>query len=364
MLVFWVAAAILSLVAAAMVVVGARKAARAPAEADPTLGLYQRQLAEIDDLVDRGLLDPTERRTAHAEAGRRLLAAADGEGGSAAAGRFDRTAAICLAAALPAVALAVYMVIGAPGLSDQPFGKRVEEWRATDPSSLDPQKLAAVLKTILRDRPGDVEGLRFLAQAQIASDEAFEATANLRKAIALAPQRADLWQMLGSAIMAENDGNIVPDAEEAFKQALRRDPTLPGPRYFLGRARIEAGAPEEGLALWRALLAELPEDMPARGGLVADIAAVERTGRIPQRQAAPAAETPEMQAAVRSMVDGLAARLAQNPDDPEGWIRLVRAYTVLGETDKRDAALATARARYKDRPQVMAGLAQALEAPQ
>jgi cytochrome c-type biogenesis protein CcmH len=71
-----------------------------------------------------------------------------------------------------------------------------------------------------------------------------------------------------------------------------------------------------------------------------------------------------MQAAVRGMVEGLAARLAQSPDDPEGWVRLVRAYTVLGETAKRDAALATARARYKDQPQVMTALAQALEAPQ
>ena len=32
------------------------------------------------------------------------------------------------------------------------------------------------------------------------------------------------------------------------------------------------------------------------------------------------------------MVEGLAARLKVHPDDPAGWVRLVRAYTVLGET--------------------------------
>ena len=39
---------------------------------------------------------------------------------------------------------------------------------------------------------------------------------------------------------------------------------------------------------------------------------------------------------IRSMVDRLAARLAAAPDDFDGWMRLGRAYRVLGD---RDAAL-------------------------
>ena len=33
------------------------------------------------------------------------------------------------------------------------------------------------------------------------------------------------------------------------------------------------------------------------------------------------------------MVDGLAARLKQNGNDLEGWMRLVRAYMVLGRRE-------------------------------
>ncbi len=51
----------------------------------------------------------------------------------------------------------------------------------------------------------------------------------------------------------------------------------------------------------------------------------------------------QQQAMIQSMVDGLAARLAQNGNDIEGWVRLVRAYKVLNEVDKARAALATAR---------------------
>jgi cytochrome c-type biogenesis protein CcmH len=48
-------------------------------------------------------------------------------------------------------------------------------------------------------------------------------------------------------------------------------------------------------------------------------------------------------AMVRGMVDRLAARLKQDGSDVEGWLRLVRAYTVLGERDRALSAAADAR---------------------
>jgi cytochrome c-type biogenesis protein CcmH len=368
MLIFWVVAAALSILAVGLVVGGAAMAARAPAEADPTLGLYRRQMGEIDDLVERGLLDPTERRTAHAEAGRRLLSAAEGDRPTGAPGRVNKLAAAAAIIGLPALALAVYLGVGSPGRGDQPYAARVAEWRASrDPNSLGPQRLAAVLQQVVRERPGDAEGLGFLAEVQIAANDPFQAASNLRSAIAIAPERADLWLMLGEAITLENEGTIVPAAETAFREALRRDPGALGAHYYLGRARIEAGAPAEGLVHWRALLAALPPEAPGRGALADQIAVVEKTGKVPPPAAAAPAQTatpgPEMQAAIRGMVEGLANRLAEKPDDPEGWVRLVRAYAVLGETDKLNSALTTAQARYKSDPKMMQALAQAAEAP-
>ncbi len=51
------------------------------------------------------------------------------------------------------------------------------------------------------------------------------------------------------------------------------------------------------------------------------------------------------------MVDRLASRLKASPDDPPGWARLIRAYGVLGQTAKREAAMGEARRLFKDRPQ-------------
>ena len=56
---------------------------------------------------------------------------------------------------------------------------------------------------------------------------------------------------------------------------------------------------------------------------------------------------------IRGMVERLAQRLEQHPDDKAGWERLAHAYDVLGEPDKaqmaraRAAATETARRRQR-----------------
>jgi cytochrome c-type biogenesis protein CcmH len=74
------------------------------------------------------------------------------------------------------------------------------------------------------------------------------------------------------------------------------------------------------------------------------------------------AQNPQQMAMIRGMVEGLAARLKSNPDDAEGWVRLVRAYAVLGETKSRDEAYAAARARYAKAPQILDKLDEAARA--
>ena len=73
MLLFWLLAALISVAVAALIMARAAAAERRGDPLDPTLEVYRRQLTEIDDLADRGLLRPAEQVAAHAEAGRRLL---------------------------------------------------------------------------------------------------------------------------------------------------------------------------------------------------------------------------------------------------------------------------------------------------
>ena len=46
---------------------------------------------------------------------------------------------------------------------------------------------------------------------------------------------------------------------------------------------------------------------------------------------------------IRGMVERLSERLHRDGSDIEGWLRLVRSYMVLGESDKARSAVADAR---------------------
>ncbi|PXA88602.1 c-type cytochrome biogenesis protein CcmI, partial [Caulobacter sp. D5] len=188
----------------------------------------------------------------------------------------------------------------------------------------------------------------------------------LRRAVRLAPQRADLWTALGETFVAGDNGQVGPDARMAFAEALKRDPNDLSARYHLSKALIADGKVDEGLAGWRALLASLPPADERRAILAGEIDRTAKAGRLvePNSQAAQAAAdggvTPQM---IQGMVDSLAAKLAADPDNADGWVRLVRAYGVLGDVARRDAALKTATERFKDQPRVLAALRQAADAP-
>lgn len=365
MFAFWIAAAALSAVVGWLMLNGARAATRFAGD-DPTLAVHRRQLDEIDDLAARGLLPESEVRSARAEAGRRLLAAADtATAPESAAGR-----RLVLAAALiaPLLAAAAYVTVGAPGLKDQPFAARLAEWRSGDLERLDMPRLAAILRAITVERPNDAEAYYKLASVELGQGDPVAAGSALRRAVSIAPERADLWALLGESFVVQAEGRVDNDAKAAFSEALKRDATNVSARYFLSRAEIQDGRVAEGLAGWRALLTALPSAAPSeqavRAALTAEIAAVEKAGALPTTTPAPAPQpgVPD-DAAIRGMVDGLAARLETQPDDPEGWVRLVRAWAVLGETGKRDAARDRARTLFKDNPQVLQALDQAAEAP-
>lgn len=374
MLEFWIAATLLSAIAAALVVFRAVRLARRPA-VDPTVDVYRRQLGEIDELADRGLLAEAERKAARAEAARRLLSAADQAKTGPEAGspsQAVRLSVIAAAVAAPLAAIAIYLILGSPGLPDQPFAGRLKAWRgASDPTQLTPSELAAVLSEVVKSRPGDVEGRLLLARAQAAAGDLPSATQTLRSTSRVAPNNADVWQMLGEALVQQAQGQETPGAVAAFRKAVALNPADGSAHYHLGRAQIMNGDLNGGLTEWRALEAHLPAGDAAQA-LQAQIDATQKAGRLvetsaadqQQAQTAPAAGPSDSQvqaaeqaqatatpadrrAFIQSMVAQMAAKLKADPHNLQGWSLLIRSYGVLGEADKQAQAQAQARALFK-----------------
>jgi cytochrome c-type biogenesis protein CcmH len=348
MIAFWVVAGVLSALCAGLVLWSSARAAAVAGADDPTTAVYRRQLREIDDLADRGLIAASERTIAHAEAARRLLGAAESKSAPWSADVALRKPVLLVAALTPLLALGIYFAVGSPGFADQPFKARVAAWRGADPSALTPPEMAVVLQSLISERGGDPEAYGFLAQAEMASDNPAGAARALRRAIELAPNRADLWEGLGEVLMVQAEGEVTPQAQRAFQEATKRDPKAVSARFHLARAQITGGQRAEGLAAWRALAAELPPTDARRASIQQAIA---------QAEGAPAPKFDDSQmAAVEGMVASLAARLETDPADPEGWVRLVRSYAVLGDVAKRDATLTEAKARFAGNADVLKAL--------
>lgn len=348
MLIFWVVAGVLAAAAAGLILFRAAGAAGTAASADPASRLYRRQLAEIDELAERGLIAEEERKGAHAEAARRLLAAADAPAAEWSTDPKGRAGVLLAGIAAPALALGLYIALGSPGMADQPYEKRVTAWRNGPLEQLTPPQIAAVLRKVTAERPNDAEGLRLLAMAEAASEDFPGAVRALRRAVQLAPERAELWRTLGEAHVFQAGGKVDPAAEAAFREALRLDPGDIGARFYLAQAAAEAGRGPQAAAEFQALLAQLPAGDERRPMVEAALAKAQ--GRQAPRM------DPDQMAMIRGMVESLATRLEQTPDDPDGWVRLVRAYAVLGDIRMRDEAYATARARYAGQTKVLQDL--------
>ncbi len=328
------------------------------------VAFYRAQIAEIDRDAAAGLVPEGDAEGAKAEAARRLIAAADAPTGalSGVAGRRVRLAAVATLIFVPAAALGLYARIGNPGWPDLPLSARMNE----PPARTDVAAAVAKIEAHLAQNPDDGRGYEVIAPVYMRLrryDDAVKAYAN---AIRLRGATAERQSLYGEALVAAAGGSVTPAAKQALESASALDPAAPRARFYLGLAAEQAGDGAAAKDIWTKLLDDAPPDAPWAPSLRARLAALDggvepRAERSAQASetSAPAAPGPaanpalaarigamsgaEQAAAIHGMVDRLASRLAENGQDVEGWLRLVRAYAVLNEADKARSAVNDAK---------------------
>jgi cytochrome c-type biogenesis protein CcmH len=312
--------------------------------------VYQDQLQEIDRDLAAGLIGEPEAEAARVEVSRRLLAAADHEAPAAAGSAsqsawYRRAAAIAAIVIVPAVALAFYVALGSPNVPGQSAFARADTKQGN-------QSVAALVSQVeahLARNPNDGAGWEVIAPVYLRLGRYDDAVEARRKSIALNGDTATRDSDLGEALVGAANGVVTDEAKLAFQHATASDPHEVKARYFLGLADEQDGNREAAAAKWHAMLDDGPRDAPWANFVRAALARVTgepvaAIGPGPGDTAA-AANMNDTQRAemVRGMVQRLADRLHGDGSDVEGWLRLVRAYVVLGDRDKAKDAAADAR---------------------
>jgi len=373
-MVFWIlVAGLVAGVTLAVVRPLTRPPEQEPAPANADIAVYKDQLKEIGADEARGTLGPAEAESARAEIGRRLLrvsqenAESEAESRAASRNRFVVPVSLVTAVALPVVSLALYLVYGAPGMPAQPLSERLAV--STDVSK--PNDLVAKVEERLRDHPEDGRGWDVIAPVYYAMGRYADAADAYQKAIRLIGEDQRRLQGFANSRIRMENGIVPDDARKALERILVLAPQSIEPRIWLALAKEQDGRLTEAAADYKDLITNAPNDAPWRpvlrerlakldpksaAALPSDQSPTANAAPVPSSESAPsgpnasavmAMKPEERQAFITRMVDGLAARLKADGSDVDGWVKLIRAYEVLGRHDDAVKALNDARTNLK-----------------
>lgn len=411
---FWTAVAVIAVFAGLTVALGFLRG-RGPEtdEAADDLKVYRDQLREVERDLARGVIAAGDAERLRLEISRRILDADRARARAPARAATPWAVRWAGLATVPVAVLAavgIYAAVGTPGLRDLPIEVRLaeaREARANRPAqavaesemaarlavdgqaplsaqvdvSDEERALVQRLRDVMVDRPDDLEGQRLLAASEAALGEFAAAHRAQNRVIELLGDAATVedYVALADLMILAAGGYVSPEAEVALETALRREPTNPLARYFIGVMMAQNDRPDLAFRLWQQLLEEGPPDAPWIGPIRSQIeftamrAGVNYTlppagragaaggpGPTDDDIAAAAEMDPEARAAmVEGMIASLSQRLATQGGSAEEWARLIAAYGVIGRAEEARAIWTEAQAVFGAVPDQLAVIAAA-----
>ncbi len=337
-------------------------------EAHVALPIYTRQLVDLQTDLDNNVLSQEAASTQRAEIARRMLAAEERERMAfkppSAQNRVLWVAG--LSAIIPVAATVIYLGVGRPEAILLPALPGTSTIAGTEPGAAhspnELKEMASQLRAKLKQDPQDINNWVLLGRTLAQTEQYTEAKQAFQKAIELAPDEPILFAQLGEVMVLEAQDTVTDAAIAAFDKS-GDDPRA---RYYLAVADIQHDRVKIGIDKLRNLLSSAPPNAPWRervadtlrelGDDVPDAAPPPQSPLSMPPIAGNAKPSPEQieamqkmspderQAMIRSMVDRLAKKLDENPNDKAGWERLAGAYDVLGDKDKAEEARKRGRA--------------------
>jgi cytochrome c-type biogenesis protein CcmH len=388
----------IALVAAGLTIPLVRRYEQRPSRAK-TLDILKGQLSELDAQQTGNLIARPEAEALRAEIKRRILAE-DRETATVARPLPVNAmpwVAIGLVAVVAISSTALYALMGHPELTSSAAataGAPAQAAAGPDAQAQHPMgdvsTMIVGLETRLQRNPNDAQGWQMLGWSYMRTNRPADAAKAYGHAASLDPGHAEYLSAQGEA-MVQSEGKVSDDAAAIFRRAMKGDANDPRARYFLAIYRDQRGDHQGAMKDFIALLKSAPPDAPWAAQVrnyVEDLAKdqhIDISSQLPPAPAAPPAPQAGMpqsqsgmpgptgdqvaaasqmsdadrQTMIHAMVDRLAGELKANPHDTGGWVRLMRARMVLGETDKAAEDYKQARQAFAGTPAAQAALQEA-----
>ena len=336
MLFWFIAIAVTAIACAALFyAAGGRTVNAAAPQLDDPNSHFRLVLSGIDADLAAGKLGEAEAGAAKAELAREMLRLkAEAKTAAPSNQRFGRPALFAGLGGIAVLSLGIYAVLGSPNEPSQPLASRAD----VAAQSLDVEAAVAKIETALTANPDDVRGWSVIAPAYVGLGRFAEAANAYRRVIALSGPTADLQTSLAEALLLGAGDAGSPEAIALLQEAAASDKTHPLSRLYLGAELTRNGRYPEAITAWQESIALAKGDEPWLAAAHQGLAVAQNDGVDPNAQ--------QQSDMIGDMVGGLATRLAAEGGTIEEWTQLVRAYLVLGDTTKAQAALDDAVAAY------------------
>ena len=315
--------------------------------------------ATLDEDHQTGQLSDSDFAATCLDIDRRLLGLSQQVAQASASSPKDQTLtrlAVGLAIILPLGAALIYATLGRPDLRDNPLVDRAAEIASrSETITATKENLAQNLaraQAATVATPDDIESWLKLAEAAASVNDSATEIRALRMARQLTNDDPSVLSLLAEALSRAADGQVTVPARDLIDTVLATDPDEPRALFLSGLAAFQDGDYQAAVTRWQRLLSISTADAPWLPIVRANIAQAAEAGGIPLPPAngpdadsiAAAADmtAKDRQAMILSMVESLRDRLDETPDDTEGWLRLARAYDVLGDRAAAFTALARA----------------------
>jgi cytochrome c-type biogenesis protein CcmH/NrfG len=178
----------------------------------------------------------------------------------------SRSNAIILAACLLA-GVAGYVVIGQPGMGDQPMSARqaaLAEKIRTDPQSLTAAETLSRLEQAMRDNPKAPEPHFFIGEMLRAQGRPDDALRAYQSALRRDEDFVPALVSLADVLVEIGNGAVSPDATRLYARAYQLDETQVRAGMWAAMGAAQAGDQEKAEQAMRYIYARLPEDDPRR----------------------------------------------------------------------------------------------------
>lgn len=321
--------------------------------ASSDIEIYKNQLAELGSDLKRGLIDEESAGEARLELSRNILAAEKQIRKNASSRYRSPTLKIVIIIAVlcvPVITIGVYSLLGQPGLESHPFN----DLMLKNPQELTPEEKLVRTEALFARNPNDGRLADELATGYLVQGRFQDAVNTYVSALRLNGEAAPRLVGYGMALTGFNGGTINDDAQKSFEKAAKLAPDDFYPRLFIAEALRQAGKTDEAIASLKEYLVHAPKDNVGRPRVEAMIKElqnaedkmqvsppkeVENNGGLKADGETSISGDNDIEGDITATVKQLAARLKQQPDDLEGWKKLIHSWLVLKETKKALSAL-------------------------